>query len=203
MSVHKEVCRHILETGRNTCEKSHKSCLARTHVFCTLGGFLLAITSAYSCGWGEAWGLRSTFVKAAISAQVLSRQRSSSGCTEREQLFKQPGPLPVCGHQDGRLVQIIWGSSLGLYWSKGLSTQEVTAYQLFSVLFFFFLNLFMRGAGVNHTTTDDTNIFSPASICCGFHGDCLSSACVEADRTWPVLLCRCQRSHSAQSLDRR
>lgn len=39
------------------------------------------------------------------------------------------------------------------------------------------------------------------SICCGFHGDFLSSVCVETDRTWPVFLCRCQRSRSALCTD--
>lgn len=53
-------------------------------------------------------------------------------------------------------------------------------------------------------TSDYTSAFfarTRVSICCGFHGDFLSSVCVETDRTWPVFLCRCQRSRSARCTD--
>lgn len=47
----------------------------------------------------------------------------------------------------------------------------------------------MCAAGVNNSNVGLHKRFlacTSVSICCGFHGDFLSSACVQADRTWPV-----------------
>lgn len=65
--------------------------------------------------------------------------------------------------------------------------------------------LFICSAGVNNTIADYTSIFSPVKVplFVVVSMEIFSLRRVKADRTWPVLLCRCQRSHSAQSLDRR
>lgn len=47
----------------------------------------------------------------------------------------------------------------------------------------------MCAAGVNNSNVGLHKHFlacTSVSICCGFHGDFHSSACVQADRTWPV-----------------
>lgn len=48
---------------------------------------------------------------------------------------------------------------------------------------------FTCAAGVNNSNVGLHKHFlacRSVSICCGFHGDFVSSACVQADRTWPV-----------------
>lgn len=83
--------------------------------------------------------------------------------------------------------------SVRFYTGQSVWVQKVTAYLSF-----------VCAVGVNNSNVGlhkHVLARTSVSICCSFHGDFLSSVCVEAERTWPLFLCRCQRSSSALSTD--
>lgn len=74
-----------------------------------------------------------------------------------------------------------------LLWSRHLDN---LSFQFVSIpVKEFEYQFFTCAAGVNNSNVGLHKHFlacRSVSICCGFHGDFVSSACVQADRTWPV-----------------
>lgn len=97
-----------------------------------------------------------------MSAQVLCRERAPNGARGKTSYLN----IKWLSHLDNPLFQFV-----------SIPVKE------------FEYQFFMCAAGVNNSNVGLHKRFlacTSVSICCGFHGDFLSSACVQADRTWPV-----------------